>query len=395
MPADTLDKPPPTPNPDQPCTSAPSGDRPPEVRPEQQPPDPEDLDEPVYDSCLDDLNVMLSQPVFEPDPALRSNSSTDDGSRSSREGGPVPSSRKDPGKQPRTSELFKALGPRAGEAASPETQADVALIAGPPGRESARPPGLARRGRPDKVKPGQATAADDDDQLGESRMTWFLLMLLSYASAVTLALVWLLWTGRTLRPAEPLTNDTRQASGESNPKSSEPTQSQPVPPIPSENLTTLDKPVQIGELEVTPLAIVSAPVELLRLIDEPAEYRREDTDSLVLRLRVTNLSKDHAFAPLDRDLIRGPISPLDRSQITSSNGRTISLFPLAVDSEWVIQGQQFIVLAPGETGETMVASEAVTDDRLTGQMTWRVRLRIGPYRTDVLAVRFTRDDVSL
>ena len=72
----------------------------------------------------------------------------------------------------------------------------------------------------------------------------------------------------------------------------------------------------------------------------------------------------------------------------------MSLFPLAIDSEWLIQGQKFPVLKPGETAATMVASESITDDRLTREMIWRVRLRTGPYRTDVLAVRFTKDDVS-
>ena len=43
------------------------------------------------------------------------------------------------------------------------------------------------------------------------------------------------------------------------------------------------------------------------------------------------------------------------------------------------------MLEPGESVETLVASEPVTEDRLTGEMTWRVRLRIGPYRTDFWA----------
>ena len=96
------------------------------------------------------------------------------------------------------------------------------------------------------------------------------------------------------RPAEPPNNNTRQASGESNPSSSEPTPSLPLPPIPEENRTALGKTIRIGELEVTPLAIDSAPLKLVRSI-EPPEYRREGTDSLVLRLEVTNISKEHAL----------------------------------------------------------------------------------------------------
>jgi hypothetical protein len=127
---------------------------------------------------------------------------------------------------------------------------------------------------------------------------------------------------------------------------------------------------------------------------ERFDYRREDTDSLFLRLKVTNVSKDQPITPLDRALIRDQSSPLDRSLIVVSPGRPIGLFPLAVDSEWLIQGQSFSPLQPGETAETLLASEAITDDRMSGEMSWRVRLRTGPYRTDILAVRFTKDDVQ-
>ena len=57
-------------------------------------------------------------------------------------------------------------------------------------------------------------------------------------------------------------------------------------------------------------------------------------------------------------------------------------------------GQEFTVLKPGESVETLIASEPGAADRLTDEMTWRVRLRIGPYRTDVLGVRFNKDDVE-
>ncbi len=224
-------------------------------------------------------------------------------------------------------------------------------------------------------------------------MTWLFLLLLSYASAVTLALVWVLWTGRTFRHAESPAINIRQENVESKRTPSDATPTGNLPLIPLENYTSPGRTIRIGLLEITPLAIVSAPVELVRLV-EPGDSRREEADSLILQLKLTNISGDQAFAPLDRALIRDQSSPLDRSQIAGSDGGTIRLFPLAVDSEWVIQGQDFRVLQPGETVETLVASEGVTDDRLAAEMTWRVRLRIGPYRTDVLAVRFIKDDIS-
>jgi hypothetical protein len=163
--------------------------------------------------------------------------------------------------------------------------------------------------------------------------------------------------------------------------------------VPPENQAKIGQTIRLGALEVTPLAINSGPVELVGMIDV-YDYRREDTDSLLLRLKVTNVSKDQPITPHDRALLRDQTSPLDRSFIVVSHGRPIGLFPLAVDSEWLIQGQSFSPLKPGETTETVLASEAITDDQMSGEMSWRVRMRTGPYRTDVLAVQFTKDDVQ-
>ncbi|MFI5457229.1 MAG: hypothetical protein ACHRXM_17425 [Isosphaerales bacterium] len=401
MPAEILDTPQPTPHPDLPSNPGKIRAEIPAPRLEPQPIEPVDPDDPTYDSCLDDLNLVLSQPISEPDPVLKSKFSTEDETHSPQANVPVPPVVQDQGKQPSTGELFKTLGPPADEVAPRAARARAVffsvLTSILPRPKGSRGPDPAGHGRSGKVLAGQPeggdSAARDDDQLAESRLTWFFLLVLSYSSAVTLALFWVLWTGRTFRPAEPTTNDSRQTSAESNPSSSPPTPSQPLPPIPAENQTTLGKPIRIGELEVTPRAVVSAPVELVRKI-EPPDYRREDGDSLVLRFKVTNISKDHVIAPLDRDLIRDQTSPLDRSLIVTSGGRPISLFPLAVDSEWLIQGQEFPVLKPGESAEILVASESITDDRMAGEMSWRLRLRTGPYRTDMLGVRFTKDDVS-
>jgi hypothetical protein len=384
MPAETLGKPLPTPHPDE--TSQP-GEYPEPNSPPQEAPDPiewGDPEESVYDSCLDDLNVMLAQPLAAPDPALESKSSAEDVPRAPR----------------RTSELFATVGSFFGKVGQPTAKARgilsyvLALIV--PGLKRPGEPNPARAGATPAVadaRGGAVSTARDADHLGESRMTWFLLLLLSYSSAITLALFWVLWTGRTLRSVEAPSTESRQAAADPATSVSEPSPSVPLPPIPPENQMTLGQTIKVGDIEITPLAINSAPVELVGMI-EPLEYRREDTDSLILRIKLTNVSKVHAITPLDRALIREQASPLDRSHVVTSSARPISLFPLAIDSEWLIQGQVFPELTPGESAETLLASEAITDDRLVGIMTWRVRLRTGPYRTDVVAVRFTKADVT-
>jgi hypothetical protein len=384
MSTETRDKPLPTPHPDQPDPPGPI--RAHGQAPQAEPPLPErehphDAD---FDSYADDVYMRLSQPFSEPDPALQSSSGSGDGPRALGENEPVaagPTDRKK--KQPRTSELFAALASGAAQGRP----------AGASPAERAVGPGWRAEQDHSESTTASRHSGPDHDEEPESGMTWLLLLLLSYASAVTLALFWVLWTGRTLHPPDPPPSNSVLADVESNPSPPPPELSQSLPPIPPENQTSATKTIRIGDLEITPLAIVTAPVDLVRLVGRAA-IRREDTDSLVLRLRLTNVSNDEAFAPLDRALIRDQTSFLDRSQIVTSDGRTIGLFPLAVDSEWLIDGQEFPLLMPGESAETMVASEGITDDRLADEMTWRVRLRVGAYRTDFLAVRFTKGDIT-
>ena len=137
----------------------------------------------------------------------------------------------------------------------------------------------------------------------------------------------------------------------------------PTPPIPPQNLVKLGETIRIGELEVTPLSVITTPLTLVRSI-EPTTERQSEGSSLVLRLRLANVSQDQNFAPLERGMLRAPNSPLDRSYIETPKGRTISLYPLAADSEWSIAGQDFAEIKPGERVETIVASERVSENLL-------------------------------
>jgi hypothetical protein len=234
---------------------------------------------------------------------------------------------------------------------------------------------------------------DDAEELTDVRIPWVHLLLVSYSSAVTLALVWMLWAGRTSPLAATPQDERKTVVADPVSKSDELDLSSPPPPIPAQNLTTLGKPVRIGDLEIIPLSVISAPVDLVRATDQN-EYRRQDDESLVLRLRLTNLSKQDRFAPLDRYLVREHGSRAQDPFIVASDGSFIPLFPLAIDSEWSILGQAFSVLHPGETMETIIAAEAGSGRRVRGQMTWRVRLRTGVYRTDLMGVQFNEEDVT-
>jgi hypothetical protein len=199
--------------------------------------------------------------------------------------------------------------------------------------------------------------------------------------------------GRGFRQGDGAAAGTDQTATESAPKLVETRPVVELAPLPSGNLAKLGETVRIGELDVTPVEVFTAPVEMFRSI-EPHDWRREETDSIILRLRLTNVSSNQAFAPLERAFVRDQSSPLDRSSISTSDGTTLGLFPLAIDSEWSIAGQDFPVLKPGETAETLIASEVGAASRLMSEITWRLRLRIGPYKTDMIGVVFGKQDLE-
>jgi hypothetical protein len=386
MASEIRDKPHPTPHPDQQRGSGAAGDRVRKSAKEPENTEECDPDEMSYDSCVDDSNLHLTAPVSDPDPALKSDDPA--GQEKGRE-------------QPRTAEIFEAVRPGSGELTTRRRGWGTRLFSRLKGG-AAGPRSSGARGSSEAIpaphRPGEIRRVDsgsDDDENGtDVRGIWLPMLLLSYSSAVTLGLAWVLWTGRTIHSSAHSTpSDATQAADLPAGKLPDDGPKSQLPPIPAENVASLGQTVRIGDIEITPLSVTLAPVELVRTI-EPAEYRVEELNSLVLRFKLTNLSTEHPCKPLARSLIRDAAATLDRSFVETQDGGKIALYPLAVESEWLIAGQEFSVLKPGESVATLVASEPVTEDRLREEMSWRIRLRIGPYRTDILGVRFKKSELS-
>ena len=148
----------------------------------------------------------------------------------------------------------------------------------------------------------------------------------------------------------------------------------------------------MGILEVTPLEVVSGKVNLKHRFRAGAG-QAGGTNALKLKLRLRNVSDETIFAPLDEAFLRERESGDVDSFIASGQGGRIGLFPLAVESEWSIVGQDFRELGPGETMQALIVSEADTLGRTEEEMTWRLRLRTEIDQTDVLEVRFSDRDI--
>ena len=254
-------------------------------------------------------------------------------------------------------------------------------------------PAEAERTRADAARP--VDEEEDGDEEPPRRGTPLTTMLLaSYASAVTLGLVWVLWTGRRVRES-PTPDFLPPADSRPDPgrRADRSRRLVTPPPVAAEHLTTLGKTVRLGLIEVTPVSVTSGRVVLERNVVK-REMKAGGDGALKLRLRLRNTSAETVLAPLDEAFLRERVNADPDSFIeTSGGGPSIAMFPLALESEWSIAGQEFRELKPGEVLETVVVSAPEARARVSAEMTWRVRLRTDLNHTDDLGVRFRADQI--
>ncbi len=318
-------------------------------------------------SSADDLSLLLAQ--SDPDPYLAEDEGTSDPA--------------DPGKPIADIDAAEPVS-SLHSLSSSENELDIAFSPAPGTQPSSHQPAAS----------SPEPAGEIQNEAAAARISWPLLLVSSYASALTLALGFILWTGQGLSrldfspssEPDPGSNGASQSRGAS-------LAGEVVLPLPAPNVTDLRRPARLGELEVTPRSIARRSVRLLRL-QGTAKGRRVSSPTLVMTLVLANRSTSSTFAPLDPAIVRDPVPAVDQSFIEVPGGRRIAMFRLAMESEWSIRNQDFPALEPGELADTILVSEPVAMSDLTGTMIWHVKLRTAPYRTDVLGVRFMAEQVA-
>lgn len=195
----------------------------------------------------------------------------------------------------------------------------------------------------------------------------------------------------------------------------------PTLPLPDHLCTTLGKPLRIGDLGVTPDRVERKRVKVI-----VETYRPEpcEDDSLVLYLRMKNLSSEYAFAPLDNYFdrrwqggARPPFTLLEVNGKYRFHGGPADWYPRGDANhrrQWV-EGRHNLpeVLQPADEKELFVCTNGY-DEKETAVLfggagrarphsfLWRVRVRRGLVRfedkdystTAVIGVRFTDKDIA-
>jgi hypothetical protein len=249
--------------------------------------------------------------------------------------------------------------------------------------------------QPQKPEPVEE---DDDEEEEESQprgKSLGMVLLMSYASAVTIALIWVLWSNRRAREnveAEPSAAESRTDSEST---SDQNRRSLARPAIGANHLVGLGETVRLGLISVTPVSVSSGAVTLVRNFGDH-EKRSGGKGALKLRLRLKNLSEDSVIAPLDVALLR-PRPGGDAETVIETGNEDepyISMYSLALESEWSIQEEEFRDLEPGSGYETTIVSAPGATAKTSPAMTWRVRLQTDSGHFEDLGVRFRASEIK-
>ena len=245
-------------------------------------------------------------------------------------------------------------------------------------------------GRPKASRDDDDRPIEDEEEPEERRISWSTVLLASYASAVTLALGWTMLKGRPNdKPEEVVLLPSTIVQPESARQSSLSRKVEPPEPILGKYFATIGQPVEVGSLEVTPVGVQRENVSLQRSNSVSKLERRDGgKKALVLKLKLRNTTTDAVFAPLDQAYLRERGKEVVDTFVETAAGERVYPYPLAVDSEWSVVGQDLTELRPGESRVVSIVSAADAPPDTAGPFTWRVRLRTGINRTDAIGVRW-------
>jgi len=232
------------------------------------------------------------------------------------------------------------------------------------------------------VRSAQPTAADSPQPAG--RRSLLLIGLISYASAATLALLYLLFSMSRGRPhaLESLPDVPPLDVQHGEVMKLAPADAE----LPPGHRLQIGESRRFGNILVEPLQVVVEPVEFRHFSGRTEVDKAATPPVLKLWVRFTNVSESQSIAPLDPELVfrravleNGPRANqfVRRVADERTDGPQVLLYDHPISSEWDLRDQQLGVrLGPGESVETYLPS-GEEGAALSGPLVWRVHFRKG------------------
>ncbi len=255
------------------------------------------------------------------------------------------------------------------------------------------------------------TAAAHAEAAAASRQRVLMLLLVvvsSYASAITIVLIYVLAVGRahqleSLPDLKPLVNEKGEVvlKGFISPKND----------LPVGHVLKLGQSQRFGSVRVTPVKVTRGTVQFQHTLGKSALEFADTEPLLKLWLKFENVSQDQTFSPLDEPLVFKRSKDARSKKVNAHNflaasenrklGKSIfRVYDLPTDIGFDMVGQKLNTeLPPGETWQTFVPSEEEAVE-LKGDLVWRVHLRKGYHPkslrgvTTLIDVQFNSKDIS-
>lgn len=258
----------------------------------------------------------------------------------------------------------------------------------------------------DSAKPSEpatdAAAASDP----EKKNNLGLVLLASYASAITLIALFLLMRGSGSGDAKHLESLPDVAPEAESELTYVPVNAK----LPPGHTLTIGEKRRFGNIEVEPLEVVYEPIEFIHYSPTSKLTRSPSEPVYKLRVRFTNVSEDQQIAPLDgRILLRWVMKTEQQREYSNqylfvdgqdASAPEIPIYRHSRTSDWDLKDQNLgKVLAPGESYVTFVPSAENVEDMLAGKLNWRMQFRKGFSSkgngvTTIVDVAFDSQDVK-
>lgn len=271
----------------------------------------------------------------------------------------------------------------AGNVENPGVPGSLAAFDGPPVSES--PVTIQNVARP--LPPATHPAAAPSTASGASPFLFRLV--LSYASAITLVCLYLLYLLFNPSPGVDLPDIRPHTPKEAN-RVTVLEYVRPENQLPRAYRLRLGQSQRFGSIDITPLRVARGPLRFAFSEPDAVEPRPDSLPVLQLHLQIENVSADQVFAPLDPQLVftKEPDGKkfgwykannwLCRTDERAAHDRHVMVYDLSPDSNWQIAGQNLDrELRPGESIETFIPTTEEGWESLSGDLVWRVHLRKG------------------
>lgn len=213
-----------------------------------------------------------------------------------------------------------------------------------------------------------------------NRRNPLLILLISYASLMTLVAIFLAFGNGRQHPLESLPDVEPEAADTlSYVKETE--------PLPPGHTLQIGDSRRFGNILVEPLEVVREPIHFEHYSGDETSSRAASSPVYKLKLRFTNVSSNQEIAPFDRRLtLRRVVSTKQQREFSNyyiipgqshQSQELIGMYPLTSESDWDMAGQKLgCVLKPDESFETYLASEEGIDLQKES-FKWRFQFRKG------------------